>query len=145
MAKIRGAKELRAAIKAAGPDLRKEAGTEVKASTDRMHKNARAMMGSAASIAAFWHGKPGMQNISGAARRSYKKSVSRDGMTGKVGILGETAGADSNYGALAMRMFLFGSSHQPARNVHDAAFEDERDAFIHNQGEALEAVLRRMG
>lgn len=145
MAKIRGAKELRAAIKAAGPDLRKQAGEEVKASTNRMHAKARLMMGSASSIAEFWHGKPGMQNITGAARKAYKKSVSRDGLTGKVGILGETAGADSNMGALALRFFLFGSSHQPARNVHDAAFEDERDVFTHNQGKAMEAVLRRMG
>ena len=141
MVKIRGAKELRAAIKRAGPELRAEATKEVRASTKRMHQMAQAGFNSASALAPFWHGKSGMQSITGAARRNYRMSVTKDGMTGRVGLLTGTALKNAFY----LKYFLFGTSHQPARNVHDLAFEAEAPDFITNQGLALERVLRRMG
>lgn len=141
MVKISGARELRAAIKRAGPDLRAEAGREVKESTKRMHQEAMAGFATASAFAPFWHGKDGMQNISGAARRAYRQSVSRDGLTGRVGLLSSSALGKAFY----LRFFLYGTSHQPARNVHDQAFEGERDAYVANQARAMTNVLRRMG
>lgn len=141
MVKISGARELRAAIKRAAPDIRAEAGKEVKASTKRMHQEAMAAFNTAASFAPFWHGKDGMQSITGAARRAYRQAVSRDGLRGRVGLLSTSAMEKAFY----LRFFLYGTSHQPARNVHDLAFEDERDAYVANQAKALDRVLRRMG
>lgn len=141
MVKIRGAKEVRAAIRAAGPDLRREAGKEVQASTKRMHREAMQMFATAATFAPFWHGKDGMQSITGAARRAYRYSTTRDGLKGRVGLLSSAALGRAFY----LRFFLYGTAHQPARNVHDLAFEGERDVFMVNQGHALENVLRRMG
>ena len=140
-ARIIGGKELRAALMKAPADLREEAGAEVRASTKRMHRKAMELFNSAASFAPFWHGQPGMQNITGAARRAYRYSVVNKGLTGRVGVL--TGAAMGKVPEL--RWFLFGTSRQPARNVHASAFEDERDVFFVNQRKALQSVLRRMG
>lgn len=141
MAKIRGAKALRAAIKRAPEDLRKEATAEVRASTKRMHRKVMELLGTAASFAPLHHGGAGMQDISGIARRSYRYSVVEKGMRGRVGLLSSAAEGKAFY----LRFFFHGTSHQPSRNAHDAAFEDERDTFMVEQGRALERVLRRMG
>lgn len=140
MAKITGAKELRSAIQRAGPDLRKEATAEVRKSTKAMHSSVMAKLASSASYAAFWHGGAGMQNITGTARRSYRHSVSERRMSGRVGLLSPSAEKSAFY----LRFFFYGTSHQPSRNAHDDAFEQERDVFIHNQGKALERVLRKI-
>ena len=140
MAKIRGSKELKAAIRRAGPDLRKEATAEVRKSTKQMHTTFMMLLNSAASYAAFWHGKPGMQNITGTARRSYRWSVSENRMSGRVGLLTPA----SERRAFHLGFFLYGTVHQPARNAHDDAFERERDVFIQNQGQALARVLRKI-
>jgi hypothetical protein len=141
MAKIHGARELRAAIRRAPQDLRDEAIKEVKASTDQMHRRVMELLASASKFAPLWHGKPGMQNITGAARRNYRKSVSKAKMQGRVGLL--TSGAER--AAFHLRFFFYGTSHQPARPAHDEAFEAERDVFIERQTKALANVLRRMG
>lgn len=147
MAKIRGAKELRAAIRKMPPDLKAEATKEVRASTKRMHRKVMELLNSAASYAPFWHGKPGMQNVTtalhaaGTARRNYRYSVVKQGMTGRVGLLSPAAERT----AFHMRFFLYGTVHQPARNVHADAFESERDVFIDNQTKALGRVLSRLG
>ncbi len=141
MAKIRGAKELRAAIRNAPKDLRDEATKEVRASTIRMHRTVQMLLNSAAIYAPLWHGKAGMQNITGDARRSYRYSVVDKGMRGRVGLLSSQA----ERAAFHLRFFFYGSVHQPSRNAHDDAFERERDTYIDNQGKALERVLVRMG
>ena len=107
MVKLRGVKEIRAAIKRAGPDLRKAATKEVKVSIDRMHREAMQGFDGASMFAPFWHGKDGMQSITGAARRAYRKSVSRDGMTGRVGLLSSSALGHAYY----LKFFLYGTSH----------------------------------
>lgn len=141
MAKIRGAKELRAAIKRAGPALRKEATVEVRASTKRMHSRVMALlMTSGIAYAPHWHGGAAMQNITGTARRNYRYSVSERRMSGRVGLLSPAA----ERRAFHLGFYLYGTRHQPARNVHDDAFEDERDTFILNQGKALQRVLRQL-
>lgn len=140
MAKIRGSKELKAAIRRAGPDLRKEATAEVRKSTKQMHATFMLLLNSAASYAPLWHGKPGMQNITGTARRSYRWSISEKRMSGRVGLLSPAA----ERRAFHLGFFLYGTVHQPARNAHDDAFERERDVFIHNQGQALARVLRKI-
>lgn len=141
MAKITGAKELRAALRRASPDLREEATKEVRASTIRMHRKVMELLNSAASYAPLWHGGEGMQNITGVARRSYRYSVVDKGMRGKVGLLS----ANAERSAFYLRFFFYGTSHQPSRNAHDDGFEDERDVFLDNQGRALARVLARMG
>jgi hypothetical protein len=140
MAKIRGAKELRAAIKRAGPALRKEATAEVRASTKRMHGTVMMLLGTAAMYAPLYHGGAGMQNITGTARRSYRFSVSEARMSGRVGLL--SAAAESR--AFHLRFFFYGTVHQPARNAHDDAFERERDVFIDNQTKALQRVVSQI-
>lgn len=141
MAKMRGAKELRAALKRAPDDLREEASKEVRESTKRMHRKVMQLLNSAASYAPFHHGGMGMQNITGAARRAYRYSVADKGLKGRVGLLSPAAEQRAFY----LRFFLYGTSHQPSRNVHDTAFEGEREDFIVHQRKALESVLRRMG
>lgn len=140
MARVRGAKELRAAIKRLPADLRTEASKEVRASTMAMHRKVIELLSSAASYAPFWHGKAGMQNVTGAARRSFRYSVVDKGLTGRVGLLSAAAEQKAFY----LRFFLHGSVHQPARNVFDDAFEGERDVFIANQLRALTSVLARL-
>lgn len=140
MAKIRGAKELKAAIRRAGPDLRKEATDEVRKSTKQMHATFMMLLNSAASYAALWHGGLGMKNLTGTARRSYRYSVSERKMSGRVGLLS----AASEKKAFHLGFFLYGTAHQPSRNAHDDAFERERDVFIYNQGQALARVLRKI-
>jgi len=140
MAKVRGGKELRAALKKAPPALREEAMVEVEASTRATHARAMAGFATAGSIAPFWHGKPGMQRITGLSRRLYRWSVSKAKMHGRVGLLTPA----SERRAFYLRVFLFGSKDQPARNVHDDAFEEERDPYIENQERALERVLRKL-
>lgn len=140
MAKIRGAKELRRDIRALPAELRAEATKEVRESTKRMHRRVMQLLASAAFYAPFWHGGAGMQDITGAARRSYRYSVIDKGMRGRVGQLSPTAQRNGFY----LRFFFYGSRHQPARPAHDEAFEDERDVFIANQGAALKRVLGRM-
>ena len=140
MAKIRGSKELKAAIRRAGPELRKEATNEVRKSTKNMHRTVMMLLSSAAIYAPLWHGKPGMQNITGLARRSYRYSVSEKRMSGRVGLLS----AASERRAFYLGFFFYGTVHQPARNAHDDAFERERDLFIYNQGKALERVMRKI-
>lgn len=141
MARVRGGKELRAALKRLPEDLRQEASKEVRASTIAMHRKVMALLSSAASYAPFWHGKAGMQNVTGAARRSFRYSVSDKGLTGKVGLLSAAAEQRAFY----LRFFLNGTKDQPARNVFADAFEDERDVFIANQRRALDSVLARLG
>lgn len=141
MAKIRGAKELRAAIKRAPKHLRDEATKEVRASTRRMHRHARELFNSAAQFAPLYHGGPGMQNITGLARSLYRYSLIDRGMRGRVGLLSASSESRGYY----LRIFLSGSEHQPARPVHDVAFEAERDTFLVNQRRALGRVLEAMG
>jgi hypothetical protein len=140
MARIRGAKELRASLKKMSPALKNEAMKEVEASTKRMHETARMLMGTAAIYAPLWHGGAGMQDITGAARRNYRRSILRSQMRGRVGLLTPAAERAAFY----LRFFIDGTVHQPARNFHDDAFERERDVFIRNQGLALERVLRAL-
>lgn len=140
MAKVRGAKELRAAIRKAGPALRKEATAEVRASTKRMHSTVMMLLSSAASYAPLHHGGLGMQNITGVARRSYRFSVSEKSMKGRVGLLSSAAENSAFY----LRFFFYGTVHQPARNAHDDAFERERDVFIVNQTKALQRVVSQI-
>lgn len=140
MAKVRGTKAVRAAIRRATPDLRAAAIKEVAASTKAMHRDVQARFNTAATYAAFHHGKPGMQNIRGVIRRLYRYSVSKKQLRGRVGILS----AASMRKAWMLKFFLFGSVNQPARNVHDDAFEAEREPYIQRQKRALERVLRRL-
>mgnify|MGYP000052233265 CR=1 FL=1 len=63
--KVHGVKEVRRAIQRAEPALRDEALVEVENSTREMLSDARSRLNAAASYAAFWHGQPGMQNITG--------------------------------------------------------------------------------
>lgn len=142
MVKIRGSKELRAALRKAPRDLKREAIKEVRNSTRRMHRAVLAMlMTSGATYAAHWHGLPQMQNLSGVARRNYRFSVSERRMSGRVGLL--SSGAER--AAFYLSFYFYGTVHQPARPVHDDAFEDERETFVSNQGRALAEVLRKMG
>lgn len=139
MAKIRGAKETRAAIRKLPADLREEAAQPVKSSTDRMYADVQDRLAHAGEIAPLYHGGPGMQNITGAAKRAYKKRITRDGLTGQVGIL-----KNEGDGALALRIFFTGSVHQPARNVHDPAEEAERETFFREQSRVLPRVLAKL-
>lgn len=140
MAKVRGAAAVRSTLRRMPKAIREEAIKEVRASTKRMHSQVMAMLATSSSYAAFWHGQPGMQNITGTARRAYRYSVSQTQMKGRVGLLSPAAERSAFY----LRFFFYGSVHQPARPVHDDAFEEERDVFIQNQGRALERVLRML-
>jgi len=105
-----------------------------------MHRTVMMLLSTAAAYAPLWHGKSGMQNITGNARRSYRYSVSETKMKGRVGLLS----AATERRAFYLGFFFYGTSHQPARNAHDDAFERERDVFILNQGRALERVVRKI-
>lgn len=113
---------------------------EVRKSTKAMHDDAKRRFDSAASYAEFWHGKRGMQNITGRARRLYRWSVSRAKLLGRVGVLTPMSLRRVFY----LSTFLYGSVNQPARPVHDDAFEAERDVYIQNQSRALRRVLRKI-
>jgi hypothetical protein len=140
MAKVRGAKDVRAAIQRAPVALQDEAVEEVTASTKRMYYDAKGRFATAAAYGSFWHGKAGMQNITGTVRRLYRFSVSKKMMRGRVGILS----AASSRKAWYLRFFLYGTSRQPARNVHDDAFEAEKDVYTVNQTRALKRVITKV-
>lgn len=140
MARVRGAKNVRAALRRAPQALRDEAIEEVTASTKRMHADAKGRFATAAAYGSFWHGKAGMQSITGTVRRLYRYSISKKMMRGRVGILS----AASSRKAWYLRFFLFGTSRQPARNVHDDAFEAEKDVYTVNQSRALKRALSKV-
>lgn len=140
MAKVRGAADVKRAIRRAGPALEDEALKEVRVSSKRMHDDAMRRFATASSYAEFWHGKPGMQNITGNARRLYRWSVSRAKLQGRVGVLSPASMRRVYY----LWIFLYGSVNQPARPVHDDAFEAERDPYIANQTRALQRVLSKL-
>jgi len=146
MARIRGAKELRADLKRLPEALREEAMKPVKASTVRMHRRVMELLNSASSLAPFYHGLPGMQDVdtplhpAGSARKSYRYSIVNKGLTGRVGQL--SPGAER--AGFHLYFFLNGTSHQPARPVHDIAFEEERNLFASAQQKALLNVLSRL-
>lgn len=140
MARVRGVREVRRAIQRAGPEIQNEALKEVRRSTQAMHRDAMARFNTASSYATFWHGKIGMQNITGRARRLYRWSISKKRLTGRVGVL--TPGSMRR--VYYLWIFLYGSINQPARPVHDDAFEAERGPYIANQSRALRRVLARL-
>ena len=140
MARVRGGAQVRAALKRAPARLREEALEEVIASSKRMHDRAMRVFDTASSYARFYHGRTGMQNISGNARRYYRRTVSRATLVGRVGLLSGAA----NRNAFYLRYFNDGTSNQPARPVHDDAFEAEREAYIQAQTKALASVLKRL-
>lgn len=140
MARVRGVRDVKAAIRKAGPAVEEEALTEVRKSTRRMHADAKLRFDTASSYASFYHGKRGMQNITGLARRLYRWSVSKRQLKGRVGVLSAQSARRVYY----LRSFLYGSVNQPARPVHDDAFEAERDNYTANQSLALKRVLRRI-
>lgn len=131
---------MKAALRRAPRHLQDEAMKEVEASTRAMHREAMAGFAIAARYAAFWHGQIGMRNITGTARRFYRWSVSRRMMRGRVGLLSRTAERRAFY----LRFFLYGTRNQPARPVHDDAFEGEREVYIQRQAQALQRVVRRL-
>lgn len=140
MAKIVGVKQVKRAIRRAGDELTEEALVEVRKSTKAMFDDARAGFDTAGDIAPLYHGQRGMQSVSGVARRFYRWSVSKARLSGRVGLLSERA----NRMAFYLRFFNDGTVNQPARPVHDNAFENERETFIGNQTEALDRVLRKV-
>ncbi|MEL6310748.1 MAG: hypothetical protein AAFQ17_00020 [Pseudomonadota bacterium] len=140
MARVRGVKEVRKAILRAPQALKDEALDEVRNSTKAMHADVRRRFNTASSYAAFWHGGVGMQNISGQLRRLYRWSVSKSQLRGRVGILSRQSARRVFY----LRFFLYGTRDQPARNVHDDAFEAEREVYIDAQTKALRRVLKKI-
>ena len=138
--RVRGVKELRRAILRAEPALREEALQEVINSTEAMYQDARDRLDSASSYAAFWHGQEGMQNITGQFRRLYRRSVSKKKLLGRVGFLS----ARSNARVFYAHFFLDGTVNQPARPIHDDAFEAEEPRYVAKQREALRRVLTKI-
>jgi len=138
--RLKGVKQLRAAILRADPELREEVLEEVENSTARMLSDARNRLNSAASYAEFHHGKRGMQNITGTFRRLYRRSISKKQLKGRGGLLSSTSVAR----APQVRWFNDGTINQPARPFHDDAFEAEEDRFIKNQAPALRRALTKV-
>lgn len=137
MARIIGVNEVRRILRQLPPALKAEVMKEVRASTKKMHQDAMQGFATASKFAPFYHGKLGMQNITGAARRSYRYSVSETQLKGRVGQLSSGASRSAFY----LRFFLYGTVNQPARPVHDVAFEKNRQPYIDNQTKALRRVL----
>ncbi|MCG8668917.1 MAG: hypothetical protein MI867_05850 [Pseudomonadales bacterium] len=140
MARVRGADDVRKAIRRAGPELQRQALEEVKAHSQKMYQDTMAGLDTAASYGTFYHGKPGMQNITGIFRRNYRWSVSKAKLKGRVGFLSARAARKAFYA----KWFFYGSENQPARPVHDDAFEANREPYIKAQSVALRAVLARL-
>ena len=136
----RSQEDKRRAIKRAGPELQRQALEEVKTSSKKMYDTTMAGLNSAATYGSFYHGKPGMQSITGIFRRNYRWSISKARMTGRVGFLSAKAARSAFYA----KWFFYGSENQPARPVHDDAFEANREPYIKAQSVALRAVLARL-
>jgi hypothetical protein len=143
MPKITGLTQVRAVLKQMPEQLRAEATKPVRETTERMKRRVMELLDSAAIYAPFWHGGPGMQDVdtklhpAGTARRSYRRSISRDGLTGRVGQLSPQAARDGFH----LRFFFDGTVHQPARPAHSEVFESERGPFIIDQKLALQRAL----
>lgn len=140
MAKVKGVRELRAVIRRAPRHLQEEVLKEVRASTKRMHRDAIKRFDTASRYAAFFHGGAGMRRVTGNVKRFYRQSVSKARLLGRVGLLSKKA----NQKAFYLRFFLYGTITQPARPVHDDAFEAERDTYIINQKRALKKALTKI-
>jgi hypothetical protein len=142
MAKITGANELRAAIRKLPEDLRKEATAEVRVSSKAMRDRVMQLFDSEGmKNTTVTNKQKGWVHVAGTARKNYRWSVTGKGMTGRVGLLTPAA----NRAAWYLKFFLWGSKHQPARDVTATAFEHERDVYIKNQEAALDRVLERLG
>lgn len=140
MGKVRGAKEVRKAIRKAGPEIERQALEEVRDASRKMYQDTMNGLNTAAAYAPLYHGKPGMQNITGLFRRNYRWSISRAKLKGRVGFLSARAARNAFYA----KWFFYGSENQPARPVHDDAFEANRELYIRAQSVALRAVLARL-
>lgn len=140
MVKVHGTKELKRAIRRAPAVLQEEALKEVRKSTQSMYQGAKHGFDTASNYGAFYHGKAGMQSVTGAARRFYRWSVSKAALRGRVGLLTPRARKKAFY----LRFFMDGTVNQPARPVHDDAFEAEREPYIQNQTRALKRVLTKI-
>lgn len=140
MAKVRGAQDVRRAIKRAGPELEKQALQEVRKSSKRMYDDTMSGLNTASEYARFYHGGVGMQQLTGLFRRNYRWSISKRKLTGRVGFLSARAARAAYYA----KWFFYGSENQPARPVHDDAFEANREPYIKAQTVALRSVLTRI-
>lgn len=140
MVRIRGAEDVRKAIRKAGPELQRQALEEVRVASKQMYDDTMTRLANAAAYAPLYHGKPGMQDITGIFRRNYRWSVSPTKMKGRVGFLSAQAARKAFYA----KWFFYGSDNQPARPVHDDAFEANREPYIKAQSVALRAVLARL-
>lgn len=140
MAKVRGAKEVRRAIKRAGPEVQEMALKNVRKSAQQMHRDTMNGLETAAAYGPFYHGGLGMRRITGIFRRNYRWSISKTRLTGRVGFLSARAARAAFYAS----MFFYGTQTQPARPVHDDAFEANRESYIRNQTVGLRAALARI-
>lgn len=143
MAVIRGVKAVRTLLNNLPAHLQAEATKPVRAATKQMHRRVMELLNSAAAWAPLYHGLPGMQNVdtkghpAGTARRSYRYSVTKNGMVGRVGQLSPAAASDGFH----LRMFFTGTVHQPARPIHYDVFDQESPIFIGEQKKALTKAL----
>lgn len=132
---------MRRAIRRAPQELQDEALVEVRRSAKKMHDSAKAKLNVASKFAPLWHGKIGMQNITGVFRRNYRWSVAKRSLRARVGVITPAAARK----APQIYWFNNGTVNQPARPFHDEAFEGEREPYIQNQKAALNSVLNKLG
>lgn len=128
------------ALRRAGPEVQKEAFKEVERSTKAIYDKTMSGFDHAGAIAPLFHGKPGMRNISGKARRLYRWSISKKQMKGRVGLLTKRSSRRAFY----LSFFMFGTATQAARPVHQIASDSEKDAFEAAQRAALRRVFRKL-
>ena len=140
MARVRGVKAIRAAIRAAPEELQEQAFEQVEISTKRMYRDVMQGLNIASQYAEFHHGETGMRDITGIARRTYKYSLGRRSLKVRVGLLSSAAFKQ----AIHLQYFFKGTPTQPARPVHDDVFEGEREVYYRNQQAALDAVMRQV-
>lgn len=140
MAKVRGVNEVRKAIRRAGPEVQNMALEQVKKSSQQMHRDTMFGLETASSYAQFYHGGVGMQRLTNFFRRNYRWSISKSRLTGRVGFLSARAARSAFYASF----FFYGTQNQPARPVHDDAFEANREPYIRAQTAGLRAALARI-
>lgn len=128
MSEMLGIREYRAALKRAPADMREQVFGAIKTTVDGVHGRAK---GNIASM---------VKKRSGALDRNYRKYVSRQNLTGRVGYLSAAAAAKAFYA----RFVNDGTSQMPARPFHTNAVEAEKELDTARMVKARDDVIRKM-
>lgn len=138
MAKIKGVRAVRAALKKAPPELRKQVGEVVESAVKSVHTQAKANLsawiGTSPRATVTVSGKQEPRRL---LRRLYRMSVSKSALNGRVGYLSKETRAKAYYA----RFVHDGTAHSASHPFHQNAVDAVKPDFNADARSALKSAL----